>query len=608
MLEPQDRRLFLESLRPPDGYVLDRALGTTFSLDLLALLTAPLAFTMFDWEDEQGRPKADPLALLEALRRHADHMAVFCQAGEIKVPPHDQLLLSYLESSIIEAGAKHPNGVFHPKIWILRFTAPGKPVAYRLVSLSRNLTFDRSWDTIVALDGEVMERKNAFAGNHPLGDFVKALPGLALRTVPRHAQAIVTLFQDELRRVGFDIPEPFDEFSFCPLGHDGKDAWPFDRVQRALVVAPFLSDGFLSRLSASGEQHILVSRLDSLQALEDKTRAGFKTLYRLKEGTEGDGEGADDLSTLSGLHAKVFVIDDGWNASVLVGSANATDSAFRHNVEFLIELRGKKSKCGVEAMLGTDPGQMSLSSLLEEVQIAESTPHDAVQEALDTLFLEARRRICAASLTFEVRPSPSDSYDVHLVRPGPLQLADGVVARCWPVTLHRSAARELTAEEVAFPGLTFEALTSFLAIELEASIDDSRVATCPFVLNLPLVGAPSDRRERLLHSLLKDRDQVMRLLLLLLSEGGMDAAALLEPPKDGASGVWGAYGQSHLFESLMKALARSPHKLDDVASFFADLSRSEQTRGLLPEGFEAIWSPIWEARQRLSAGDSNGKA
>lgn len=31
MLEPQERRLFLESLRPPAGYHLDQAIGTTLS-------------------------------------------------------------------------------------------------------------------------------------------------------------------------------------------------------------------------------------------------------------------------------------------------------------------------------------------------------------------------------------------------------------------------------------------------------------------------------------------------------------------------------------------------------------------------------------------------
>src|SRR5258708_5753350 len=83
MLEPRDRRLLLESLRPPTGYTLDHALGTTFSLDLLALLRAPLAFPLCDGDaaltaaDGEGRP-ADPLALLLALRRQAGRISLFC--------------------------------------------------------------------------------------------------------------------------------------------------------------------------------------------------------------------------------------------------------------------------------------------------------------------------------------------------------------------------------------------------------------------------------------------------------------------------------------------------------------------------------------------------
>jgi len=55
MLSTRDRRLLLDALRPPTGYQLDRGIGSTFSLDLLALLTAPLAFTFFDWEDLVSR-------------------------------------------------------------------------------------------------------------------------------------------------------------------------------------------------------------------------------------------------------------------------------------------------------------------------------------------------------------------------------------------------------------------------------------------------------------------------------------------------------------------------------------------------------------------------
>jgi hypothetical protein len=93
VLEPNQRRLLLEALRPPVGYQLDRAIGTTFGLDLQALLLAPLAFTFFQWEDVDGDPTKDPLALLEALRRYAEKLSIFCQAGYISVPQRHRCTL-----------------------------------------------------------------------------------------------------------------------------------------------------------------------------------------------------------------------------------------------------------------------------------------------------------------------------------------------------------------------------------------------------------------------------------------------------------------------------------------------------------------------------------
>ena len=115
MLGTRERTLLLESLRPPAGYRLRRAVGTSFTLDLMALLTAPLAFTFFDAHDEDGAPVADPVALLEALRRHAEKITLFCQAGAIGVPRPDQKLLAYLEGSVIEVQPRREGGIFHPK-------------------------------------------------------------------------------------------------------------------------------------------------------------------------------------------------------------------------------------------------------------------------------------------------------------------------------------------------------------------------------------------------------------------------------------------------------------------------------------------------------------
>src|SRR3954454_14672733 len=135
MLEPSDRTLLLEALQPPGGYGISHAVGTTFSLDLIALLTTPLAFTLFSIEDRDGRPAAHPLALLEAVRRNAQKISVFCQAGQIHVPPHDQLLYRHLEDSVVEVTPPGGQGVFHPKVWVLRFEprSDEDPIAYRLV-------------------------------------------------------------------------------------------------------------------------------------------------------------------------------------------------------------------------------------------------------------------------------------------------------------------------------------------------------------------------------------------------------------------------------------------------------------------------------------------
>ena len=74
------------------------------------------SFTLFQLKDQDGPPQVDQLPLVEALRRYADKIAVFCLAGQIHVPKHIQLLLGFLENSVFEVQAPrwHHGGVFHP--------------------------------------------------------------------------------------------------------------------------------------------------------------------------------------------------------------------------------------------------------------------------------------------------------------------------------------------------------------------------------------------------------------------------------------------------------------------------------------------------------------
>ncbi len=63
MLAPDSRALLLDALRPPPGHSLDRAVATTYTLDLETALMVPLAFAGFRFDEEQ-----DPVEVMEALR------------------------------------------------------------------------------------------------------------------------------------------------------------------------------------------------------------------------------------------------------------------------------------------------------------------------------------------------------------------------------------------------------------------------------------------------------------------------------------------------------------------------------------------------------------
>ena len=55
MLDPQDRVLFTEALRPPEGHELSWAIGTSYTLDLVAAMAAPLAMQKKTMGQMSGR-------------------------------------------------------------------------------------------------------------------------------------------------------------------------------------------------------------------------------------------------------------------------------------------------------------------------------------------------------------------------------------------------------------------------------------------------------------------------------------------------------------------------------------------------------------------------
>ncbi len=665
MLEPNNRRLLREALRPPAGYTLDRAISTTFSLDLMALLAIPVSFTFFQLKDHDGPPQVDPLALLEALRRYAGQITVFCQAGQIHVPKHVQLLMGYLENSVHEVQApQSPHGVFHPKLTVLRYTAmpdssveePLPPVAYRLLCSSRNLTFDRSWDTLLILDGPLAaHRTNAFARNRPLAQFLRELPLMTIHPMTDAAIANVNSMADELLKVDFQTPDGFSEMEFCPLGFDWTPEWPILKHRRTLAMAPFLDDGFIKRFKNEEIPLGVISRIDSLNELSLDNLRGLNAAWYMNTAADSPVSSDEEISTampvdgpddaelpdrieltpaiqLHGLHAKLFVSDDGWDGHVWTGSANATTAAFERNVEFLVHLIGKKSKCGIDSFVPlsdpNNPGQRDddgsesndtdrgFAELLVPYQRDEPPVVDGTRKALERMLDDARCAIINSKIVANVGPSAETGqadgskapFRVTLTRTSAttVELSTGVTVQCYPITLKAGAAvvvPNLTAADlVVFDPLSFEALTSFYAFYLVATKNGIDLR-CGFVANLPLVGAPADRQGRILLALLRNRDQLLKYLLMLLADDEEAARKLTDAfTADGrnqhADGSEGGFGLP-LLEPLLQALDRQPARLDQISRLIDDLKQSPEGRELISEEFMSVWEPIWAARKGI---------
>jgi len=611
MLRPDEREHLLELLRPPAGCKLDVAVGTTYSLDLISALMLPLSFAFFDWEHADGELVADPLALLEALRRYGGRFTIFCQGGQIRLPPIQQPLITFLEPCIYDVQAPDADGVFHPKVWALRFVADDGAIRYRVLCLSRNLTFDRCWDTVVALDGELTDRSNAIAANHHLAKFVAALPGLARRPVARERRQGLARIADELRRVRFTWPEGFDENQsrFWVGGLDGKTVSPFEaREDKALIVSPFISNSVVCDFLDHTTQTHLVSRPESLQVLPQKTLRRCKSVRflvpELADESDDDAPAGKD-EVLDGLHAKLFVIDHGWNASIFSGSFNATVHALQHNVEFMVELVGKKSRFGVEPFLRQVKGETTFADLLQTYDVnAPTVPADATAQQLDNLLQALKRALAAAGPRLVVTAADEkDLFDMSLEWEKPPRWPKATFEiRAWPIT--QPAERgQLLGKSIVFPRLSHGGLTPLIAFSITVKIGGTE-ANSVFVMSLPLHGAPDDRQDRVVRSLIENRDQLVRYILFLLASGDEasassgDLSRLLKSPGEGADG---ASRNPYLLETMLRALHRGPAQLERVASLLEVLRRQQGSSELLSDDFQKIWEPIWDAARQAIA-------
>lgn len=592
MLSPDHRSILIDLLRPPPGMALDVAVATTFTLDLDAALVAPLAFAAFD-VDGLG----DPIAVLEAIRSIGDRLTVFCQAGEVRVPPKASDLFAFLEPMVHDVRRPRPGRLFHPKLWLLRYVgAEESDTALRLVVPTRNLTNDASWDCVLRLDGVIGTRR--FGYNRPLVDLVDWCTTNTIHPIDPARRKQIASLVESVRRAEWDLPDDVNDIAFHALGIRGTEPPNFNGY-RHLVISPFVEEQGLKKVAPSADV-IVVARPDELDRLDADVLSAISCRVITSVADDVDDEHLDKPSApaLGEVHAKLIVVERARRAHLFVGSANATGAAFGGNVEVLVELQGGATRLGIDRHLD------DLKSVLEEIAMTggrETTPADELQRELDDILRDA----AALPLTLTLTDSTSGGYHA-LLRSGSPLLATDFSGRATVELLTRPGravplvpGQKLDDE---FAGVQLDDITPFVVLRVELECNGLHISGGT-VIRAKLVNEPPGRLDAIVARQVDSPEKFLRFLFLVLglSDGAapwLTPVAGMAAPGDG-SAAW--LLETGVFESLTRALAANPDALEHVGRCVESLRKSPEGVERLPAGFLELWDIVAAARPTHAA-------
>ena len=527
-----DRYSYGNLLLPDPGFTLDAAVGTTYSLDLEALLGVPVSLGLL--EEANSELMRSPLYILEAIRKSADKFVVFCNAGGIKLPQNIQSVYALLEQSVFQVKLKDKCN-FHPKLWVLKYS-DGEGSSYiKLVVLSRNLTFDHSIDVCVTLTGAVKKAKRL--KNKPVADMLHYL----LSYASEKKQKLIEELADAVLHVPkFEVEHPFEDYEFLPMGIPGygSSARKLLGPKRDIfAVSPFLSDGVVKQIADCTGHKVLITRKASVTPAVMKA---FDRVYVTRE-VLSDNE----FRVNQDIHAKLYYVHTDDGNSLYLGSANASRNAFYRNVESMLRLDYAPYTMGWKTF--EDDFLPKDGCPYEELTVPpQPSPQDSEQEELSNALQEAVCAVQSASVqrdgntwTILVRSDPIDSK----VRIAPL---------------YRSGCSSLLAENNQFSGLLLKELSEFFILSIEGQC---------VVIKIPTAGIPKERDQAIYRGVIDTRDKFLSYLSFALSDDYQTDAAEHELLVSAEKLQEYSQRQTHMksfpaiYEKLLKAFHADSRKL-----------------------------------------------
>ena len=580
MLNPKNNRLDYGSiLSPPNNYELDFAIGTTYTLDLDALVGASISLGLSTESDSDLNK--NPIFLLEALRSTGDKVALFCESGQIKLPNKPTPLYILLEEMVFQV--TNENNVkyskyasFHPKVWLIRYTNDENEVLYRIIVLSRNLTFDRSWDLTFTMDGRKASKSSS--KNNPL---IKFIEYLSKYSTDDDKTAKIHQILDELSFVEFELNSPFEGFEFIVNGINDSFAiqnhqlFTSNSLDKLLIMTPFLSkdviEGFNRRKNPKSPA-TLITRLQSLD--KDLTLDNFD-VYALKDEIV-DGEslisGETEDFTKQDIHAKMYVVEKTKYTDLYLGSLNASHNALYGNVEFMIKLWARKRRFNINKVLkevfnGDAEGPDNPFQLIDlnNLKSGESDENNL------NLVVKGIVRLTAAAKIIE----DGDKYDIELEFENDCDKYDITVN-----PLLSNKTRKFSRRMI-FKELDKTQLSEFFVITV--SNDDETIRR---VIKIPVDNLPEDRQKEVVSKVINDKTAFIRYVAFLLGDEYILSSIEEEKESPGDTPKGFAIQLPELYEKMLKSAMYAPEKFQEIEFLIKTLSDDD----VIPEGFDELYN------------------
>ncbi len=596
MLNPKKKTehlIYGDILIPPTGFpVLERAIATTFSLDISALVSCmiPLAFS----DDVNSKLFQNKVSTLTALRNLSEKLIIFCDPSQIKsLKTRNKEFAILLEKMVLPVQLKKLEGEdvfpsFHPKFWLLQFADDKGNHCYRLIILSRNISYDKSYDISLVLDSYTEERKRGepkrnFNKTKNILDFISYL-SITAETSKTQKEQIIRLINDITdEQVCFKVEQPFDveDFDFYPIYEQTfrSDKRLFDKTvlkqkgeyKKLFVMSPFITKDILLKLPKSlknqtDDNHVkVITRQDSINKLENKDGISNIDFYVLnpdvisgEEQKIEDSPEAEDiaqkeneqyyLENLHDIHAKIFLTETSEKKQIFLGSANATNSAFNRNVEFMVRLSSKSNA-------------LSVDNFFKDLNIDNNMFIPAVEGKEETENIELQTRLENTLRTITHQRAKGfvecidGSYSIMITFEEYQQFDSDIVVTLSPIN---SSENKLYAQKIKFEDIPVSSLSEFYYLKV-SSKDNTKDISLERLIKIPTDNIPYEERDcQIINQIITNKEAFTEYVTLLLSQDSISTQLEMNEIKENSAKWKVSNSQMPLYETLLRASVTNP--------------------------------------------------